>query len=250
MMRFIGIDLAWGERNLSGIAVLDWNHAKRGVTLIKSMLAHSDEDIRSVVEQMSGDRDCLLAIDAPIIAPNKGGTMRCCDRAVTKDFGRYHAGTYPANRERCARPIRLRKVLERAGYSPNPKLPTNGCCRRQLEIFPHPAHVVLFRRERIIKYKKGSVAAKRSGLNELVENIRRWLCREDPPLLTSPALLSLLGTNIDGLRGRVMKGFEDQLDALLCAYMAAYYWQWREQRCRVYGDLKSGYIICPRLSAG
>lgn len=247
MIRFIGIDLAWGERNLSGFAVLEWDAALRGVRLIESALLHTNEDIRRAVVCAGGDDDCLLAIDAPIIAPNKGGTMRACDRQVTRDFGRFHAGTYPANRERCARPIRLRKYLERAGYSPDPHLPVTGSCRRQLEIFPHPAHVVLFHRERIIKYKKGLASEKRAGLTEMVENIRRYLGHEQPPLLESPALAALLDTDVTALRGRTMKGFEDRVDALLCGFMAAYYWQWRDARCRVYGDVKAGYIICPRL---
>ena len=82
----------------------------------------------------------------------------------------------------------------------------------------------------------------------MIDNIRRYLHTEDPPLVQSAVLASLLDTDIAALRGRAMKGFEDKVDALLCAYMAAYYWQWRERRCRVYGNVKTGYIICPRLS--
>lgn len=247
MSRFVGIDLAWGERNLSGFAVLEWDSVRRGVNLTDSALLHSDEDICNAVIQASGDGDCLLAIDAPIIAPNKGGTMRHCDREVSRDFRRFHAGAYPANRERCARPIRLRKILEQHGYSPDPTLSSKHPCRHQLEIFPHPMQVVLFQRERIIKYKKGSVSDKRAGLAELIENIERYLCHDDPSLLNSTMLKSLLNTHIDALRGTAIKGFEDRVDALLCAYMAAYYWRWRETRCQIYGDVKAGYIICPRL---
>ena len=247
MIRFIGIDLAWGERNLSGLAVLEWDAIERGLRLTKSDLLHSDEDIRSAITCISGKDSCLLAIDAPIIAPNKSGTARTCDREVSRDFRRYHAGAYPANREKCARPIRLRKLLEKEGYNPDPVLSSQSPCRHQLEIFPHPAQVVLFKRERIIKYKKGSVADKRSGLAELVENIQRYLCRGDPLLIDTPVLRTLLDTNVGSLSGRAMKGFEDCVDALLCAYMAAFYWQWGDTRCRIYGDLKTGYIICPRI---
>ena len=138
MTRFIGIDLAWSERNLSGFTVLEWDRAKRGVRLVDSALVHSDEDIRHAVALASGEADCLLAIDGPIIAPNEPGTSRACDKAVTRDFGRFHAGAYPANRERSQRPVRLRKALQRDGYSPDPHLPSSGRCRRQLEIFPPP----------------------------------------------------------------------------------------------------------------
>ena len=105
----------------------------------------------------------------------------------------------------------------------------------------------MFRRKRIIKYKKGPVASKRAGLTELIESVRKYLCNETPPLLDSPALSALFDTDVTALRGRAMKSFEDRVDALLCAYMAAYYWRWREERCRVYGDVKAGYIICPKL---
>ena len=115
MTRFIGIDLAWSERNPSGFAVLRGDGLKGGVRLTESALVHSDKDIRDAVKLASGDTDCLLAIDGPIIAPNAAGTSRACDKAVSRDFGRFHAGTYPANRELSVRPIRLRKACSGMG---------------------------------------------------------------------------------------------------------------------------------------
>jgi predicted RNase H-like nuclease len=38
---------------------------------------------------------------------------------------------------------------------------------------------------------------------------------------------------------------EDELDAFVCAYVAAYYWTHGTRRCRVVGDLESGYIVTP-----
>ena len=249
MPTFFGIDLAWSDRNRTGLAVIHWQPDRRGLRLEETALAQSDEEIVDWVRTREGKGTVLLAIDAPIIAPNEAGTMRACDRHVTKDFGRFHAGTYPANRVRCARPIRLCERLKNEGFSPYPHIRSQQNCRRQLEIFPHPAQVVLFRRERIIKYKKGAPEDKRRGLAELLYNIQRHLPRETPPLLGSATLEALLDTQLDALRGRRMKGFEDQVDALLCAYMAGYYWFWGKERCRVYGDVASGYIICPRLTA-
>ena len=245
---FIGIDLAWSDRNRTGLVVLRWKPDEQGVELTRTTLVQTDEEIARAVVESSDEHGCLLAIDAPIIAPNPAGTMRACDRQVAKDFSRFHAGPYPANRERCARPIRLRKRLEREGFSPDPVLSARSSPRRQLEIFPHPAQVVLFQRQRIIKYKKGKVDQKRAGLRELVACVESYLCHETPPLLDSPVLHELLHTDINALRGQAMKGFEDRIDALLGGFMAAYYWYWGEQRCRVYGDVDAGYIICPRLS--
>ena len=150
-----------------------------------------------------------------------------------------------ANQVNSERPVRLRKALEVDGFSPDPTLPDRGAYRRQLEIFPHPAHVVLFKRQRIIKYKKGTVAQRRAGLKELADNIFLHLLDGDPPLLRSRILSSLLEADIGSLRGRAIKNHEDRVDALLCAYMASYYARWRKRRCRVYGDVDTGYILCP-----
>ncbi len=48
------------------------------------------------------------------------------------------------------------------------------------------------------------------------------------------------------LQGKGLKGLEDRIDALMCAYMTYYFWYWRERRCEVIGDLMTGYIIGPR----
>ena len=38
---------------------------------------------------------------------------------------------------------------------------------------------------------------------------------------------------------------EDELDAYVCAYVAAYFWYWGDERCRVIGDAEGGYITTP-----
>ena len=243
---FIGIDLAWSARNPTGIARLAWHAGRRALVLENAALVSSDAEILEYVQAGCG-ATCVLGIDAPIIAPNPPGTGRPCDREVSRAFARFHAGAYPANREKCARPIGLCRRLKRVGFSPEPHLEPRRACRRQVEIFPHPAQVVLFRRDRIIKYKKGPVAERTAGLRELVGCIEQHLPHREPKLMLSRPLEQLLRTDVDALRGARRKGFEDRLDALVCAYMAGYYWYWGSERCRVYGDRANGYIVCPRL---
>jgi hypothetical protein len=38
---------------------------------------------------------------------------------------------------------------------------------------------------------------------------------------------------------------EDELDAYMCAYIGFYYWTHGASRCRVVGDVDSGYIVTP-----
>ena len=38
---------------------------------------------------------------------------------------------------------------------------------------------------------------------------------------------------------------EDQIDAVLCAYIAAHWWFWATDRNTVYGTAEDGYIVVP-----
>lgn len=205
----------------------------------------SDEEILCWIDQ-HGNKTIWVGIDAPIIAPNRSGTSRLVDKKITTLFGRYHAGVYPGNRERCARPIRFSKKLAAKGFSPDPFLSSRSG-RRQLEIFPHLAQIAFFGRKRIIKYKKGIIEEKRKGLRRLQNTIARLLPKQSPPLRPSPTLRELLGQDPGKLRGMRLKGLEDRLDALLCAYMTLYFWRWGTERCAVFGDLRSGYIVGPKI---
>jgi pyridoxamine 5'-phosphate oxidase len=43
-----------------------------------------------------------------------------------------------------------------------------------------------------------------------------------------------------------LKAVEDQLDALLCAYVAAHWWYWGRERNDVLGNSRTGYIVVPQ----
>ncbi len=241
-MNFIGIDLAWGNRNPTGLAHLVSDGA--GCRLVRAERLTTDEEILEWVEACGGD-DVWLGIDAPIIAKNPPGTSRPADKMVSSRFSRYHAGVYPANRVRCERPVRLCRKLRRRGFSSNPFLPGRGG-RRQLEIFPHLVQVAFFERPRIIKYKKGPVPARQTGLAEFQQAIETYLARQQPPLLPSRELSRLLRDDPHSLRGSALKDLEDRLDAVLCAYMAFYFHTWGDTRCEIIGDHAQGYIIAVR----
>ena len=86
----VGIDLAWGTRARTGLALLDGaGH------LLDLADAQTDNDIATWMDAHVPGR-CLVAIDAPIIVTNPTGS-RECDRLVTRHFGRHHAGTHAVN---------------------------------------------------------------------------------------------------------------------------------------------------------
>ncbi|MFQ5816690.1 MAG: DUF429 domain-containing protein [Terriglobia bacterium] len=241
----IGIDLAWSYRNATGLAALHLYPASARMEFVESRMVQTNEEILAWVERHR-QATTVVGIDAPIIAPNPAGIGRPCDGEVTSAFGRYHAGTYPANREKCRRPIKLRRQLRHRGFNPDPESAPRqrGCW--QVEVFPHPAQIVLFNLPRILKYKKGRVEQRRKGLKQLAAHIRRDLTRLRPRLRSSDSLQQLCAVN-SSLRGQALKHREDQLDALLCAYIAGHFWFWGDKRWRIFGNVRSGCIVCPEI---
>ena len=244
----IGLDLAWSYKNRSGISILELCPKKHTLTLLgePGWVQTDDEIIRIINEARSNCNCTMIAIDAPIIAPNKLGTGRPCDREVSRAFGKYEAGAYPANREKCKRPIELCQLLEEKGFSSNPYYVQHKPGLWQIEVYPHPAQVVLFGLSKTLKYKKGIMDRRREQLKILGGHIKTKLNEYQPRLKHNSTLQALCETNREKLRGKEYKEREDILDSIICGYMAAYYWTWREKRCRIFGDIDAGYIITPK----
>lgn len=102
----------------------------------------------------------------------------------------------------------------------------------------------LFSLRRIIRYKKGRVADRRSGLHELRGRIAS-LGGAEPRLCASGVLSDILAVDLETLRGAALKSYEDRLDAIVCAYIAYHHWYWRPRRTEIVGDVAEGYIVNP-----
>jgi len=238
-MIFLGIDLAW-HSHPSGLCCLHWQdgglHLKDLTRLseMPQILAWIDHHLPA---RVPGG----IAVDAPTIITNPTG-MRLCDRLAHRHFGRYDAGCYPANLGLpfAERLLAFSANLETRGFAHAPSLEPQTPTRFQIEVFPHPATVRLFRLPRILKYKKGRVGDRRIALAQFRQYILDVLPQADPPLpLTDADLPPVLTT------GPALKHLEDQLDSLICAYVAAHWWQWGHARNQVLGDRASGFIVVP-----
>lgn len=236
-MKFLGIDFGWSS-SPSGLCCLNWRDGKlelcdlRRETLIEDILLWVD---RQVPAPDSG----VIAVDAPTIIPNQTG-MRVPDRLAHQYFGRYHAGCYPAN---LGRPFAQRTVmfglsLEQRGFDHAPKIAAQQPGRYQIEVFPHPAMIHLFGLNQILKYKKGTLADRIPELARL-----RQLILERLPNLTPSLNLQTLPPIPS--KGTELKALEDQLDSLICAYVAAHWWYWGSKKNWTLGDRASGYLIVP-----
>ena len=144
-MYFVGVDLAWGDRKPTGLAVLDADGH-----LVHVSAAGTDDEIVAALEPYV-EGDCLVAIDAPLIVTNATGN-RPAEAALNKDFARFDAGAHPSNtgKPEFSEQPRGARIAARLGLDMNPR---SGRARRAIEVYPHPATVALFRLGRTLKYK-------------------------------------------------------------------------------------------------
>ncbi|MEH2126823.1 DUF429 domain-containing protein [Nostoc sp.] len=242
-MKFIGIDLGWRSQP-SGLCCLEWVDGQ--LQLLDLDRKEAIADILTWIDQsVQPDEPAIIAVDAPTLIPNATGS-RLPDKLSHKYFGKYHAGCYPANQNLpfADRTINFGLELESRGFAHAPTIEAQKLSRYQIEVFPHPAIVNLFNLERILKYKKGRLSERRLELIKL----QNYLLNILPSLSPSLRTLRLCGSFPLEIptTGATLKATEDKLDSLICAYVAAYWWYWGEQRNLVLGDRTTGYIIIPQ----
>ena len=87
-MYFVGVDLAWGERKPTGVAVVDDDGR-----LVHVGAAQDDASIRPRSRRTS-QGDCLVAFDAPLVVTNPTG-QRPSETALNRDFAQVRGGRAP-----------------------------------------------------------------------------------------------------------------------------------------------------------
>ncbi len=240
-MHFVGLDLAWGEKNQTGVAVVDADGR-----LLHVGVAHDDESIEATIAPFTGD-DCLVAMDAPLIVPNETGA-RPCETALSRDFAKFDAGARPAYRGRPEfDPPRAEVLAKRLDLDMDPH---SRAKRRAIEVFPHPATVVLFRLEKILKYKRGEFDIRKRELLQLMTHIE-GLDNASPRLRVNrnPSWVELRKRVEAATRPGHLDRDQDPVDAVICAYVALYQFH-RPEDVTIYGDFESGYIVTPTLPTG
>ena len=128
--------------------------------------------------------------------------------------------------------------------------PRSSAARRAIEVYPHPATVVLFRLERTLKYKAKpgrDLARLRSELLLLMDGIEKLADATVPLCVAShDGWADLRRQVVTAQRKSDLRRAEDPVDAVVCAYVALY-----AQRCpaavTTYGDFATGYIVTPSL---
>ena len=241
-MYFAGVDLAWAGRNPTGVAVVDAD----GDLMQLGAVREDDAVLAALSPYVRGD--CLVAFDAPLVVTNRSG-QRPAEAALNRDFRRFEAGAHPANTTKpefadVPRGARLARAM---GLDMDPR---SSAARRAIEVYPHPAAVVLFRLARTLKYKAKpgrDVARLRSELQLLMDGVEKLAHARVPMRVVSHEGWADLRRQVaTAQRKSELRRAEDPIDAVVCAYVALY-----AQRCpagiTIYGDFATGYIVTPSL---
>jgi predicted RNase H-like nuclease len=238
-MYFVGLDLAWGEKNHTGVAAVDADGR-----LLHVGAAQDDAGIEAAIAPFTQD-ECLVAIDAPLIVNNPTG-YRECETALNRDFQRFEAGARPAYTDKPEfKDPRATRLATSLGLDMDP---ASSATRRAIEVYPHPATVVLFNLEKTLKYKRGAFEDRQRELLKLMTLIE-GLDKATPRLRVNHnvAWVELRRRVQAATRPSQLDRDEDPVDAVICAYVALY-WYHRPEDVTIYGDFATGYIVTPTMT--
>lgn len=234
----LGIDAAWTAHNPSGVALAVDDGAGRWrlVAVVPSYAdfyraadlgdaqvppgAPSAERLLAAAHCLAGAPVDLVAIDMPLSHEPITG-RRASDRAISSAFGSRHAATHSPSASRPgAISDRLRAGFAAAGH---PLLTASIATPGLIEVYPHPALIILANADRRLAYKlsrarkyfpSAGPAERRAAI------VTEW--RRIAALLeTKIAGVAELLPPVDaGLPIATLKGHEDALDAIVCAHVA------------------------------
>jgi predicted RNase H-like nuclease len=236
---FVGVDLAWGQRSPTGVAVVDATGVLRHV----GVAGDDDDVIIQLRPYVAGD--CVVAIDAPLVVTNPKGN-RPCEAALNGDFRGYDAGTHPANTGLpwFADGGRGARLCAEFGLDLDPR---SASTRKAFEVYPHAASVVLFGLDKTLKYKQKQGRELPELRSELLRLMAFIEGLDGMTVTRSEDWLALRTAVGEATRKSHLRRAEDPVDAVLCAYIAMYATQ-RPRDITIYGDTATGCIVTPALT--
>ena len=231
----IGIDLAWGAKNRTGLAAV----AADG-RLLASGSAHGDDEIVVWIARQA-ERLGVVAIDAPLVVTNPVG-RRHCESLIHAAFGRFDASPHSTNLGKPEfNPPRGAVLAERLGLPLDSEGSREGVA---IEVYPHPAMVGLWELDLILKYKhktKYSFESRSHQFAQLLDAIEGVL---ELRVTEVPRWLEIRETAASATRHGDLNRIEDEVDGIVCGWLA-WLWATHDERLTVYGDLARGYIVAP-----
>jgi predicted GIY-YIG superfamily endonuclease/predicted RNase H-like nuclease len=208
---YIGIDLAWGEKNYSGFCVAKKDANKLKILELK-LLKSIDEILQEILKYK--EHKIYVGVDAPLVVPNEEGN-REIEKEFNKEFAKYKISMLPANKKLLSkyspniRSIELYERLSSEGFERDYKSD-----RVLFEVYTHSTIAMCFHNHCILPYKR------KKGRN--TEFIKEQLQTYQNYLLKEFRSHSVLKQDLEQLKGQKVKDYEDMLDAITCAYSIWY----------------------------
>jgi len=231
----LGIDAAWTARHASGVAVVAGEAGQWRLVTVADSYAdfyrqagldglEAGFDAGQLLEAaavVAENRVDLIAADIPLAhSPIVG--RRESDNAVSRLYGGRHAGTHTPSVERPgALADRMRADFMAKGY---PLLVAAPAVRGLIEVYPHPALIELATAPQRLRYKVGKIGTYWKALpvverrDRLLAEWRSIVALLDRRMAGSAALLPLPDA---GAPVRVLKAYEDMLDAVVCGWIGS-----------------------------
>ena len=205
---FIGIDLAWGEKNASGFCVLQKSEGH--LEIVELQLLYSIEEIFQAVKKYQNST-LYVGVDAPLIVPNREGN-RAIEKAFNKDFAPYKIAMLPVNRNIMTQYTDI--IRSETLYTLLNTLTFTQGKLTLFEVYPHATIAVCFHNNKILPYKR------KKGRNSTF--IREQLLIYRSFLEAVIESHTIFSENIELLKGKNLKHYEDKLDAITSAYTLYY----------------------------
>ena len=208
---YIGIDLAWGEKNPSGFCVA--KPSKNKLKILDVKLLHSIDEILDEILKYK-DYKVHVGVDAPLVVPNDSGN-RDIEKEFNKDFAKYKISMLPANKKLLTkysptiRSVGLFDKLNKLGFKRDYKHD-----KVIFEVYTHSTVAMLWNNHEILPYKR------KKGRN--TEFIKNQLDIYKKYLLKEFYSHKILKEDLSTLKGKKLKDYEDMLDALTSAYSIYY----------------------------
>jgi predicted RNase H-like nuclease len=243
-MRYIGVDLAWGLRGWTGLAVAESSRIQASATL------RTDSEILAWINPWL-DVPAIVAFDAPLVVSNESG-MRPCERILHRAFAKHHAGPYPAHRG-----LPAFRSGPRAGWLAAQlaldldahRIPGATSGRFAIEVYPHAALVALRMLDRIIPYKtrpRRTLPQRHAAFQQLLGALMAFQSMNPPLDVRSGDRWNSLAHAAVTASGAALQRAEDELDAHLCAYIAMFHHAHGPPRSLVIGHpTETGAIVTP-----
>ena len=228
----LGIDAAWTTKNPSGVALIagtgsTWRlcASSESYSAFTGLPAVREQSwpaslLRSA-EERAGQRVDLVTIDMPL-AHGPIVARRMSDDAVSGQYGARWCGTHSPNAER---PGAISDNLTRDFATEGYLLKTRTLeTPAVIEVYPHPALLELMSAPMRLPYKVGkqktywkeaSPAERRQRL------VEQWTAIVDVIDMRIAGVRTGLEIPLADAPTRTLKSFEDQLDAIICAWVGA-----------------------------